>query len=278
MAREAGAYEAGHAGDYPETAGWALGTLDPADRDEFGEHLRSCEYCQNQVAGFTPAAKSLALAAPAAEPPADLELKVLAAVQYAALAAAPGRAAATAPARAWREPGAAPRARRWWHVHWSSPMYAALAAAAATAAVFVGTMLAHSTPAVTATVTLRAQSGFAGSGTATASRASGGFDISLTVRGLPVSRNGQFYECWYAGPGNRPGHPELITAGTFTVGGGTVGGGTVGGGTVLGGTAQTFHMWSAADPAYFKVMQVTLEQPGDAAQHGQVILSGVARP
>jgi hypothetical protein len=36
-------------------------------------------------------------------------------------------------------------------------------------------------------------------------------------------------------------------------------------------------MWSAADPSTFATMQITAEQAGDAAQHGQVILSGTAR-
>jgi hypothetical protein len=259
------AYEAGHAGDYPETAGWALGTLDPADKAVFGDHLSRCEYCQDQVSGFVPAAKSLTLAAPAAEPPDDLELKVMAAVQYAAMAAsalaAPEPAAAPEQAaRKWRQ---AARAHRWWHLHWTNPLYAAVAAAAVTAAVFIGSTLAHGAPAVAATVSLSAQPGFSGSGTATAQRTAGGFEISLTVQGLPVPQPGQFYECWYAGPDNRPGHPELITAGTFTVD---------------GTAAQTFRMWSAADPADFKIMQVTLEQPGDASQHGKVILAGVAKP
>jgi hypothetical protein len=35
-------------------------------------------------------------------------------------------------------------------------------------------------------------------------------------------------------------------------------------------------MWSAADPRSFPTMQITAEQPGDAGQHGQVILSGHA--
>src|SRR6202012_4909984 len=80
----------------------------------------------------------------------------------------------------------------------------------------------------------------------------------LTAQDLPRLGQGQFYECWYAGQNSRSGHLELITAGTF-----------VGNGTV--------HMWSAADPARFKVMQITIEQAGDASQHGRVILSGVAQ-
>ena len=79
---------------------------------------------------------------------------------------------------------------------------------------------------------------------------------------MPKLKPGQFYECWYAGPGNQPGHPDLITAGTFTVS--------------PDGSA-TVQMWSAADPRGFPVMQITAELPGDAGQHGQVLLSGTAQ-
>lgn len=256
-------YEAGHAGDYPETAGWALGALGPEDEAAFGEHLRSCEYCQAQVAGFTPVAKALTLAAPAAEPPGGLELKVIAAVQYAAVAdGAPAPASPRAAAQAEHKSSLKTRAHRWWHLHRANPLYAALAAAAVTAAAFAGSTLLHSSPALAATISLRAQPGYTASGSATVHATHGGFEISLTVKNLPVSGAGQFYECWYAGPSNRPGHPELITAGTFTV-------------DSTG--SRTFSMWSAADPAEFKVMQITLEQPGDAGQHGKVILSGIAQ-
>jgi hypothetical protein len=87
-----------------------------------------------------------------------------------------------------------------------------------------------------------------------------GWAIELTVKHLPKLEPGQFYECWYAGPGNRPGNLQLITAGTFITSNGTL------------------NMWSAADPAKFKIMQISTEQPGDASQHGQVILQGTAQP
>jgi hypothetical protein len=261
--------DAGHALDHPDAAGYALGALDRVDLTLFEDHLATCERCQAQVAEFTLVVESLALAAPAAEPPGDLEFKVLAAVQAAAAESAatetgPARVLvpAAAPGQAERGSGVAVRARRWRQFHWASPLYAAVAAAAVTAAVFIGSTLIHSSPAVAATVSLSARPGYAGSGTAIARAAQGGFEISLTVKDLPASGPGQFYECWYAGPGNRPGHPELITAGTFTV---------------TSGGSHTFSMWSAANPASFKVMQITLEQPGDAGQHGKVILSGTAR-
>jgi len=256
--------DAGHALDHPEAAGYALRALDPDDAARFEEHLSSCEQCQAQVAEFTLVAESLALAAPAAEPPAGLGLKVVAAVQdaVAAESAPVVPAAATTAAKADRRNGAAARVRRWWQFRWASPLYAAVAAAAVTAAVFTGSLLIHSSPALAATISLRAQPGFSGSGSATARAAQGGFQINLTVSNLPVPGPGQFYECWYAGPGNRPGHLELVTAGTFTVN---------------NSGSHTFSMWSAADPAVFKIMQITLEQPGDASQHGKVILSGIAR-
>jgi len=258
--------DTGHAFDHPEAAGYALGALDPDDRALFEEHLRTCEQCQAQVAEFSLVAASLATAAPAAEPRRDLERKIIAAVKDAMMtegaAVLPAAAVATAKARAKAGPedNLAARARRWWQSRWAVPLYAALAGAAVTAAAFAAAIFIHSSPAPAATISLSAQPGFAGSGMATARATQSGFAISLTVTGLPVSKSGQFYECWYAGPDNRPGHPQLITAGTFTV-------------DSTG--SHTFSMWSAADPAKFKIMQITLEQPGDASQHGKVILSGI---
>jgi hypothetical protein len=40
--------------------------------------------------------------------------------------------------------------------------------------------------------------------------------------------------------------------------------------------SATVQMWSAANPSTFPVMQITAEQPGDAGQHGQILLSGIA--
>ena len=250
-------YDARHAVEHPETAGWALGTLDPDDAAAFSEHLQSCPQCQAEVAEFTPVAESLPLAAPSAEPPDDLFYKTMAAVQYAVMAESQP---ATEPEPTARGPAA--RASRWWHFHWTSPLMTvvtALGAAAVTAAAFIGVQLSQITaPAVLASFDLRAPAGGAGSATATVRHYSSGYNIALTARDLPRLGSGQFYECWYAGPGNRSGHLELITAGTF-----------VGNGTV--------HMWSAANPARFKIMQITIEQAGDASQHGRVILSGLAQ-
>jgi hypothetical protein len=218
------------------------------------------------VAEFEPVVQSLKFAAPAAEPPDDLEARTIAAVQYAVMAESqPGPAGAPTLAAATPEPkpSSARKASRWWHLHWTNPLLSvvtALGAAAVTAAAFLGVQLSQvAAPAVAASFTLHAQPGQSGSATAVARHAGGGWEIQLTVKDLKNPGPGRFYECWYAGPGNRPGQPELITAGTFDGGNGT------------------FNMWSAANPAKYKIMQVTAEQPGDGSQHGTVILSGTAQ-
>jgi len=256
-------YDAQHALEHPEVAGWALGALDPEDAAAFGEHLHSCRQCQAQVAEFAPVARSLALAAPAAEPPPDLELKTLAAVQYAVTAerrTQPGPAAQ--PEAAAPKPSPAAKASRWWHLHWTNPLLpvaTALGGAAATAAAFIGVQVTATAPAVAASFSLHAQPGQTGSGTATVRYADGGSEVQLTVKDLNKLGPDQFYECWYAGPTSRPGHPDLITAGTFA------------------GSNGTFSMWTAADPDRYKIMEITAEQPGNVGQHGKVILSGTAQ-
>ena len=154
-------YDAQHALEHPEVAGWALGSLDPDDVAAFGQHLQTCEQCRGEVAEFTPVAESLALAAPAVEPPADLDLKVVAAVQYAVMAdSAATSAVPEAPATTTQadvKPGTTTKAHRWWHLRWTNPLLSALAAAAVTAAAFLGATLFQSAPALAATFTLRPQ-------------------------------------------------------------------------------------------------------------------------
>ena len=136
-------YDMQHALEHPEVAGWALAALDPDDATAFEEHLRSCEQCQAEVAGFAPVARSLALAAPAAGPPPDLELKTVAAVRYALMAE--GRTEPEpGPELVAPKPSSRSKASRWWHLHWTNPLLpvvTALGAAAVTAAAFVGAQI-----------------------------------------------------------------------------------------------------------------------------------------
>jgi hypothetical protein len=252
-------YDARHALEHPEVAGWALGSLDPDDVAAFEQHLQTCEQCRGEVAEFTPVAESLALSAPAVEPPADLELKVVAAVQYAAMAdsAAASSAVPEPPAATTQvdvKPSTATKIRRWWHLHWTNPLLAALAAAAVTAAAFLGATLFESAPALAATFTLRPQPGQVGSATAVARSVTGGFQIKMDLKHLAKLGPGQFYECVYLGQGGG----ELVSAGTFLTSNGPV----------------TMH--SAANPNVFRIIQIRREQPGVDVQDAPVVLTGVA--
>jgi Anti-sigma-K factor rskA/Putative zinc-finger len=242
---------------HPEAAAWALGALDPEEAERFKTHLQSCGGCRIAVTDFDQVARALAHPPPELQPPPDLQARTLASVQYAAMSAK--RAAGNL------QPAPAPaKAGRWWHWHWNFPVFSAAAAlgAAAVAIAVVLVQVVQTAPAQATVIPLHAAAGSAASGQATARHTDGGWSIQLTVAHLPPLGPGQFYECWYAGPGNRPGHPELITAGTFIVG--------------PGGTGS-FTMWSAANPQVFSTMQITAERPGNAGQHGQVILTGTAR-
>jgi hypothetical protein len=251
-------YDARHALEHPEVAGWALGSLDRGDAAAFEQHLQTCEQCRGEVAEFTPVAKGVALAAPAVEPPAGLGLKVVAAVQYAAMA--DGAAASAVPeppaatVRADVKPGTATKARRWWHLHWSNPLLAALAAAAVTAAAFLGPTLFESAPALAATFTLRPQPGQVGSATAVARSVTGGFQIKIDLKHLAKLGPGQFYECVYLGQGGG----ELVSAGTFLTSNGPV------------------TMQSAANPRQFRIIQIRREQPGVNVHDAPIVLAGVA--
>jgi hypothetical protein len=121
--------------------------------------------------------------------------------------------------------------------------------------------LTRPAPALALDIPLHADHSGSAAGEAVIHQAADGRPIQLTVEDLKPLGPDRFYECWYAGAGNRPGHPGLTTAGTFTVG--------------PGGSA-TVQMWSAANPRTFRTMQITAEQAGDAGQHGQVIPTGTA--
>jgi hypothetical protein len=252
-------YDARHALEHPEVAGWALGSLDPDDVAAFEQHLQTCEQCRGEVAEFTPVAESLALSAPAVEPRASLELKVVAAVQYAAMAesAAASSAVPEPPAvttQADVKPGTVTKTRRWWHLHRTNPLLAALAAAAVTAAAFLGATLFESAPALAATFTLHPQPGQVGSATAVARSVTGGFRINMDLKHLAKLGPGQFYECVYLGQGGG----ELVSAGTFLTSNGPV------------------TMQSAANPSEFRIIQIRREQPGVDVQDAPVVLTGVA--
>jgi hypothetical protein len=222
---------------HPEAAGWVLGTLDPGDAEWFAGHLPSCPDCRAAVAEFGPAARLLATAAPADLPQPGLQARTLAGVARAATDAR--------------------RSRRW--RGWSARMLALAAAVTVAAGISIGLLLSGGTPAETDAFTLHSGAGLSASASGTVRQASSGYSVQLTVAHLPKLGPGQFYQCWWVGPGNRPGHPRLVSAGTFTVG--------------TTGTASV-QMWTAADPDDFPTVEITLDSAARPGQPGQVVLSG----
>ena len=222
---------------HPEAAGWVLGTLDPGDAEWFARHLPSCPDCRAAVAEFGPTARLLATAAPAELPPPGLREQTLAGVARAATEAR--------------------RNRRW--RGWSARMLALAAAVIVAAGTSIGLLLSGGPPAQTDALTLHSGAGLSASASGTARQADSGWSVQLTAAHLPELGPGQFYQCWWVGPGNTPGHPRLVSAGTFTVG--------------PSGTASV-QMWTAADPDDFPTVEITLDSAARPGQPGRVVLSG----
>ena len=184
----------------------------------------------------------------------------------------PAAVAATLAAAQAHDPAAAtvtqppPRRRRVGRYAGAGAAVAVLVTAIAFLPGFSGSTSAES-PVVDGTeapvvIPLHSAPGTAASGQATAQRMPGGWSIQLSVHRLKALAAGEFYECWFAGAGNKPGHAVLISAGTFSTG--------------RSGSASV-SMWSAANPRQFRTVEITAQSPGRASQLGRVILSGVAR-
>ena len=252
------------AGRHPDAAGWALGALDHADALAFGEHLQGCGKCQRAVAGFQPVAERLRRPSPEIELPPGLEERTIARVLQAA-------AAVSQPPGTTRQPRghAAPgKATRWPLGHRHGRLLGAAAAVAAAAVIATAAVLplsrGGSSPSghVAAEFSLNSVTGDRNAGgQATAYLEPAGFKVVLHLHGLPPSHAGQYYGCWYVGPRDRRGQPQLITAGSFTVG--------------RSGTADP-TWWSAADPARFPAMEITIDT-GTGAPGKQVLLGYAIR-
>ena len=227
---------------HPEAAGWSLGILDGFDAERFAGHLRCCPDCQAAVTELDPAARMLHSAAPADVPPPSLRDRTLASVAQAAAAAQ-----------------RSDRRSRWRGLN--VRMLALAAAVVLAASVGAGLTLSRTPPAEAYTLALHSRSAQHVSGQAVVTHTDSGWSIQLTVDHLADLGKGGFYECWWVGPDNQPGHPDLISAGTFMVG--------------PSGNA-TAHMWTAADPETYKAMQITAETTAGTGQPGPVVLSGTA--
>jgi Anti-sigma-K factor rskA len=164
-------------------------------------------------------------------PPASLEARVLAAV------AAEGRLAVAPPARL------EPRARRSWLVL----AFAGLGALVVSVGLVgrLGGGRESPGPFELATV-LVSQSGAAEASIAVQKTGIGRV-VDLRSESLPILPKGEYYELWFAGPGDRPARPNRISAGTFHP-------------DENGRSHVSFA--AAVDPALYPVVIVTAE-PGD---------------
>ena len=143
------------------------------------------------------------------------------------------------------------RARRARTVRW---LAAAAAAIVVVAAVGVGAVLLNRDGGTATTIALAAADVGSGRGEAVVRDVDGGRKVELAVSGLPANPPGTYYECWFVGPGDTEEQPNRVSAGTFTVD--------------AAGNA-TVTMISAADPARFPKMGVTLEpDDGNPARTG----------
>jgi Anti-sigma-K factor rskA len=203
-------------------------------------------------AGVREVAALLAEAAPRAIPPAELEHRTLTAIRSTAAAPLDGRR--PQPAATRTRP-----ARRSWFGRRRLALAGGLAAALAAAAVG-GALLdreAGLPGELELETTLRATGG---GGSATASvRATGiGRVIEFRTDDLPVLPEGEYYELWFVGPGDRPRSPNRISAGTFHP-------------DEDGRSRVRFA--AAVDPAKYGRLAVTAEPgDGDPAPHGPDVL------
>jgi anti-sigma-K factor RskA len=240
---------------HPEAADWVLGTLGPAEREEFQRHLAVCPHCRAAVAEFGDLGRTLRHLPPAVEPSPDLEARIITSVLAASIAQ---RAAVPATDVAPDvPPGGGAKIIRLPRRPGRRGLLAAAVAVAAAAVIAAGVVIlpGSGAPAGTLSFRLASPTGQAASGTVTAvpDNASGSWNITLTVRHLPDPGSNRWYECWWMGPEH-----EQASAGTFIVGNDGNG---------------TFPMTIAVDPHQFPTIEVIEESAsGDGTPHGTVVL------
>jgi anti-sigma-K factor RskA len=205
-----------------------LGSLPPAERERFESHLGGCDDCCDELRELSATGALLRLAVPPDEPPVSLRARSLAAVEQ---PAANGRAIRRSPRRRFRLALGLPAA-----------------AATATVALVAVALVFSSGPAGTLEldVTLASPRGEA-VGEAEVRKTGIGRVVGFRSDSLPILPRGELYELWFVGPGDRPGRPNRISAGTFHP-------------DENGRTDVTLA--AAADPAKYPVLAVTAE-PGD---------------
>jgi len=283
---------------HPEAADWVLGTLGPAQAEDFPRHLTSCLHCQAAVAEFGELGQMLQHLPPAAEPPPGLEARTIASVLAAAAKYPTPKAdrrpdpedqAATRvqprpqlqpPAgdetrvqpRPQLQPPAKPQARpevtrlpAWRHYRGRLAAVAAAAAAIITAAIVIPLSLGGGriTPA-TATVVIPLHATTAakliGDGAATGRATARQADQSWTFTLNVHGLKPLPDNDFYECWWVTPGHTRLLaTGGSFVVG---------------NSGSTTVTMTTGVDPTQqFTMMEITAESPSkDGALNGPILL------
>lgn len=216
-----------HPRPHPDLAGWVLGALEAEDAEAFERHLEACDDCRAELDQLERLPALLSIAAPPVELPGDLEERTLAAVH---------RAASRRRGRRFAQLGTA--------------------AAACLALVAVLTLGNLGVQPQTASFALSPVAGGAMRAEANARKVANGWEVDLTAVNLPPGQ----YECWYTGPGDLPGTPNRVSAGTFKV--------------EPNGQVEV-TMTVAVSPLQFTMMEISKE-PADnnPAMTGTVVLRG----
>ena len=228
-----------------DVAGYAMGSLGEDERAAFAAHLGTCDSCRRELEDLLPAVGLLALTDPELpEPPPGLEARTILAVERAA--------GATPPQRRSR-----PRLRRRRRL---VPAVAGCLAVAAALGLALRGEDDDRTPPVEAAADLRG-----GNRAASISLVKTGIGRVVKLRSddLPILPTGEYYEVWFVGPGDRPGRPNRISAGTFHP-------------DDDGRSSVTFA--AAVDPHKYTRMAVTAERgDGDPSPARRDVLSGPLR-
>jgi hypothetical protein len=227
-----------------DVAAYAMGSLREEERFAFEAHLEECDACRRELSELHPAVALLALAdRDLPEAPPGLEARTILAVEH---------AASSTPAQPRR------RLVRWTRRRWLVP---ALGAACLIVGVFAGLALRDADEGVRQRVEGAAELR-AGSRVASVSVVKTGIGrvVDLRTDDLPILPKGEYYEIWFVGPGDRPGRPNRISAGTFHP-------------DQNGRSAVTFA--AAVDPRKYPRMAITAERgDGDPSPAPQDVLSG----
>jgi anti-sigma-K factor RskA len=220
-----------------DLAGYALGALAPEEARAVEAELARSPELRRELAEMRAVLDRLADAPPVPEPPRRLQRRTMAAVRREARG---GRA------------GMSPR----------RTLAGAAVAVALVAVLVAGVRTLGGGPAGTLELEAPLVPASGGAAAATAEVRATGIGRLVHVRSdrLPILPRGEFYEVWFVGPGDAPGDPDRISAGTFH--------------PDAEGRSDV-RLTVAADPRRYGTISVTREPgDGDPAPGPEVLRSG----